>query len=85
MIQTQLGVFTQAVAASGTPLFKKLVTRWRVRPTGQPTESPTLLSIDLEFAFANPIYAAASSAFFKQVSGMMVEAFEKRCVEVYGR
>ena len=57
-----------------------------MRPVGrQSSEGPTHLSIDLTFAFANPIYAAASSTFFKQVSGMMVEAFEKRCAEVYGR
>ncbi|KAL5507785.1 hypothetical protein ACEPAH_5403 [Sanghuangporus vaninii] len=113
----------EAVASSGTPLFRKLVTTWRFQPadpssphpektgvpkdktsssTSQPLETaahanlatpdhpssssngPTLLSIDLVFAFANPVYAAASAAFFKDVSSMMVEAFEKRCMEVYG-
>ncbi|PAV21392.1 polyketide cyclase dehydrase and lipid transporter [Pyrrhoderma noxium] len=90
----------KAVAASDTPLFKKLTTTWRFNPTNkippQPSKTgsvstdpydqgPTLLSIDLEFAFSNPLYAAVSSTFFKQVSSMMVEAFENRCIEVYGR
>ncbi|KAL5487556.1 hypothetical protein ACEPAI_5664 [Sanghuangporus weigelae] len=115
----------EAVASSGTPLFRKLVTTWRFQPAdpssphpvktglpkdktgsstsrppetaahtnlftpatpGHPSHSngPTLLSFDLVFAFANPVYAAASAAFFKDVSSMMVEAFEKRCLEVYG-
>ncbi|OCB91207.1 hypothetical protein A7U60_g1554 [Sanghuangporus baumii] len=112
----------EAIASSGTPLFRKLVTTWCFQPadpssphpvktgvpkdkagssTSQPLETaahadlvtpdhpsspngPTLLSIDLVFAFANPVYAAASAAFFRDVSSMMVEAFEKRCMEVYG-
>jgi coenzyme Q-binding protein COQ10 len=45
---------------------------------------PTLLSLDLSFAFANPLHAAVSGAFFGKVSGMMVKAFEERCMEVYG-
>ena len=95
-------ILGQAVASSGTPLFKTLVTTWRMKPahpsSPHPTQGdlkvptllklddnvPTLLSVDLAFAFANPLYAAASSAFFKQVSAMMVKAFEERCVQVYG-
>ena len=45
---------------------------------------PTLASLDLSFAFANPVHAAVSNTFFGKVSTMMVEAFEKRCLEVYG-
>jgi coenzyme Q-binding protein COQ10 len=44
----------------------------------------TLASLDLSFAFANPVHAAVSNTFFGKVSTMMVEAFEKRCLEVYG-
>ncbi|EIW82055.1 hypothetical protein CONPUDRAFT_53959 [Coniophora puteana RWD-64-598 SS2] len=46
---------------------------------------PTLVTLDLTFAFANPVYALASSTFFKQVSQQMVKAFEDRCIHVYGR
>ena len=45
---------------------------------------PTLLTLDLSYAFANPLHAAVSSTFFGQVSKLMVEAFEKRCLAVYG-
>ena len=45
---------------------------------------PTLLSFDLSFAFANPVHAAVSGAFFGKVSTLMVRAFEERCLRVYG-
>jgi coenzyme Q-binding protein COQ10 len=45
---------------------------------------PTLASLDLSFAFANPVHAAVSNTFFGKVSTMMVEAFEGRCLKVYG-
>jgi len=45
---------------------------------------PTLLSLELSFAFANPVHAAVSSTFFGKVSTMMVKAFEERCLKVYG-
>jgi coenzyme Q-binding protein COQ10 len=47
-------------------------------------EGPTLLSLELSFAFANPIHAAVSGAFFGKVSTLMVKAFEERCLNVYG-
>ncbi|KAM5534777.1 hypothetical protein V8D89_011493 [Ganoderma adspersum] len=46
--------------------------------------SPTLVTLDLSFAFANPVHAAVSSTVFGQVSKMMVKAFEERCLEIYG-
>ncbi|KAF8468636.1 dehydrase and lipid transport-domain-containing protein [Gautieria morchelliformis] len=45
---------------------------------------PTLVTIDLQYAFANPLHAHLSAAFFGQVSKMMIQAFEERCIEVYG-
>jgi coenzyme Q-binding protein COQ10 len=45
---------------------------------------PTLVSLNLSFAFANPVHAAVSGAFFGRVSGLMVKAFEERCAKVYG-
>ncbi|KAH9833654.1 dehydrase and lipid transport-domain-containing protein [Rhodofomes roseus] len=45
---------------------------------------PTLITLDLAFSFANPIHAAVSTAFFGQVSRMMVKAFEERCLDIYG-
>ncbi|KAF7332156.1 hypothetical protein MKEN_00096600 [Mycena kentingensis (nom. inval.)] len=72
----------EAVASSETPLFQELKTTWRFRTDRDPG---TLVSLDLVYAFANPVYAALSSSFFSQVSKMMVNAFEDRCAEVYGQ
>ncbi|KAJ3490743.1 hypothetical protein NLI96_g1216 [Meripilus lineatus] len=55
-----------------------------ITPTKDPDSPPTLVTLDLSFAFANPVHAAVSAAFFGQVSKMMVKAFEERCFEVYG-
>jgi coenzyme Q-binding protein COQ10 len=51
---------------------------------GYGDDGPTLVTLDLEFAFANPMHAMVSAAFFGQVSKLMVKAFEERCLEVYG-
>lgn len=45
---------------------------------------PTLVTLDLAFAFANPLHATVSAAFFGQVSALMVKAFAERCLTVYG-
>ncbi|CAD6570475.1 MAG: hypothetical protein TREMPRED_005859 [Tremellales sp. Tagirdzhanova-0007] len=50
-----------------------------------PEMGPTLLTIDLAFAFINPLHRIASQAVFPKVAERMVEAFEKRCLEVFGK
>ncbi|KIK65302.1 hypothetical protein GYMLUDRAFT_159323 [Collybiopsis luxurians FD-317 M1] len=75
----------QAVASSSTPLFETLATIWRFQSTEQDGDSQsTLVTLDLSFAFANPVHAVVSSAFFGQVSKQMVQAFQDRCSKVYG-
>jgi coenzyme Q-binding protein COQ10 len=73
-------------------VFKTLSTKWTVRPfhykppSGRPqTDSATLpprdqteVQLAIEFQFANPLYAALSSAVAPKVAGVMIEAFEKR-------
>jgi len=54
-----------------------------IRPASS-MNSPTMVTLDLTFAFESPIHATVSAAFFGQVSKLMVKAFEKRCSEVYG-
>lgn len=44
-----------------------------------------MLTIDLSFSFANPLHRMASQAFLPKVQDLMVEAFEKRCMQVYGK
>lgn len=89
----------QAVASSSTPLFRTLSTTWRFQPAslhfprssphsfgegGKGQYQPTLVTLDLAYAFASPLHASVSSAFFGQVSKLMVKAFEDRCLDVYG-
>lgn len=50
-----------------------------------PHTGPTLLTIDLAFAFVNPLHRIASQAVLPKVSEKMVEAFEQRCLDVWGR
>ncbi|KZW03816.1 hypothetical protein EXIGLDRAFT_599892 [Exidia glandulosa HHB12029] len=87
----------EATASSSTPLFDTLITTWRFQPAS-PTSphatdadigardalGPTLVSIDLAYAFAHPLHAQISAAFFGQVSKLMIRAFEERCLAVYG-
>ena len=49
-----------------------------------PSTTPTLVSIDLAYEFANPLYAAAASGSIEKVSAKIMDAFEKRVREVYG-
>jgi coenzyme Q-binding protein COQ10 len=69
---------SDATKASSTPLPNP------TKPSGH-NESPTLLTIDLSFSFANPLHRIASQAFLPKVSDLMVDAFEKRCLQVYGK
>ncbi|KAG2135871.1 dehydrase and lipid transport-domain-containing protein [Suillus bovinus] len=49
-----------------------------------PDASPTLVTLDIAFAFENPLHSALSARFFGKVSTLMVQAFEERCLAVYG-
>lgn len=49
-----------------------------------PKAGPTLLTFDLAFAFVNPLHRIASQTVLPKVADKMVEAFEKRCVDVFG-
>jgi len=87
----------EATTSSSTPLFKTLSTTWRFQSHSQFSTSksenvpdpsdppgPTLVSFSLAYQFANPIHAGVSSLFFGQVSKLMIQAFEDRCLQVYG-
>ncbi|KIM46222.1 hypothetical protein M413DRAFT_64768 [Hebeloma cylindrosporum] len=86
----------QAVASSSTPLFKTLSTTWSFQstaPTSLTTSAggymsdapgPTLVSFDLTYEFSNPLHAGVSSAFFGQISKLMIAAFADRCQSIYG-
>ncbi|KAF9451686.1 hypothetical protein P691DRAFT_662643 [Macrolepiota fuliginosa MF-IS2] len=88
----------KAVASSTSPLFKTLTTTWRFQPASAQSPhpsavplhlhgekfGPTLVTLDLVYAFASPVHAGISATFFGQVSKLMVKAFEERCLAVYG-
>lgn len=78
--------------AISNSVFTSLSTMWKVKPfhykppTGrpqtdtavEPAKDQTEVTLALEFAFANPIYAALSKAVAPKVAGIMIEAFEIR-------
>jgi len=87
----------EAIASSSTPLFKKLSTTWQFQSHSQSTApksedgidpsdppGPTLVSFSVAYQFANPIHAGVSSIFFGKASKLTIQAFEDRCLQVYG-
>ena len=82
--------------AASNAIFTSLSTRWTVKPfhykppTGQPQtdeaiRSPieqTEVSLNIDFQFSNPVYAALSKAVAPKVAGIMIEAFEARAKQL---
>ncbi|KAI5844229.1 polyketide cyclase/dehydrase and lipid transporter [Tricharina praecox] len=66
--------------ASQNPLFKQLKARWEIKDSDDGHGGD--VSLHIEFAFANPLYAAVGGAVAPKVAGVMVDAFEKRAREV---
>ena len=62
--------------------FKHLHGFWRFDPLG---EDGCKISLDMEFEFASKIMSLTLGPVFSQIASSLVEAFEKRAVEVYGR
>lgn len=56
-------------------IMTHLLTRWSVKEVD---ERSTRVDLDIEFQFANPMYAAMSSAVAGRVADVMIEAFEGR-------
>ncbi|ODN78469.1 hypothetical protein L202_04106 [Cryptococcus amylolentus CBS 6039] len=72
----------------GSPLSSSSANSPRVPNStdpADPSEGPTLLTIDLAFCFINPLHRIASQAVLPKVAEKMVEAFEERCVKQYGK
>jgi len=61
----------------GDGILTHLMTRWTVTSIAGSKES-TDVNLDIEFQFANPVYAAMSSAVADRVAEVMIEAFEQR-------
>ncbi|KAF8592278.1 hypothetical protein K439DRAFT_1610667 [Ramaria rubella] len=74
----------QPASAMSPHLSADLTATLQNPPSPNSGNGPTLVTFDLEYAFANPLHAHVSAAFFGQVSKMTIKAFEERCLEVYG-
>ncbi|KAK0556371.1 hypothetical protein OC846_001194 [Tilletia horrida] len=53
--------------------------------TTRPTQSLTRLDFHLEYAFRNPIYGLVASQAFDVMARKMMNAFEERAIQLYGR
>ncbi|KAF2630811.1 hypothetical protein BU25DRAFT_408086 [Macroventuria anomochaeta] len=70
------GAASQAIKKEGSEgLLTHLRNTWTVEEVG---EKETRIELKLEFAFANPIYAALSAGAAPKVAEAMVKAFEER-------
>lgn len=71
-------------------VFKSLVTRWTVAPDDARARRDmyqhewTTVRLDISFAFANPLYAAVSSAVADKVAPVMIDAFDARARSILG-
>ncbi|MDF1764053.1 MAG: type II toxin-antitoxin system RatA family toxin [Oleibacter sp.] len=61
--------------------FSRFAGHWQFQPL---SDDACKVSLELHFEMGNPITGAAMGALFKQVAGMMVDAFVKRAKVVYG-
>jgi coenzyme Q-binding protein COQ10 len=88
---------TYGQKGDGDGILTHLWTRWTVKPVTnsskmketvqserQGEEHRTEVALDIEFRFANPLYAAMSSAVVDGVADTMIEAFEQRVKQQLG-
>ncbi|KAI2643660.1 hypothetical protein GGS21DRAFT_28807 [Xylaria nigripes] len=68
----------------GEGLFKTLVTRWTVTPGGAPGAEWSDVDLHIHFQFANPLFAAVSSAVADKIAPLMIEAFVERAKKILG-
>ncbi|KAF8449875.1 dehydrase and lipid transport-domain-containing protein [Kalaharituber pfeilii] len=78
--------------SSGSELFEVLKTRWEIVPLEDEgvrqvpqADGRAKVSLDIEFKFTNPVYAALTKSVVPKVAEAMVDAFEKRAREVIGK
>lgn len=64
-------------------LFEYLDTIWKLEPLEG--RDVTKVNLAVNFRFRSAMHAAMMSAVEDQVAGMMIEAFEKRVLELEGR
>lgn len=62
--------------------FKELAGVWRFTPLG---ESGCKIELDLSFEFSSKLIAMAFGSVFSQIAASLVEAFQKRAVQIHGK
>jgi ribosome-associated toxin RatA of RatAB toxin-antitoxin module len=62
--------------------FKHLHGYWRFEPLG---EAGCKVSLDLEFEFSSRVLGMMIGPVFNQVANSLVDSFQKRAVDLYGR
>jgi ribosome-associated toxin RatA of RatAB toxin-antitoxin module len=62
--------------------FKHLQGFWRFDPLG---EAGCKVSLDIEFEFASRMLGMVVGPVFNQIANSLVDSFQKRALEVYGR
>jgi ribosome-associated toxin RatA of RatAB toxin-antitoxin module len=62
--------------------FSELQGRWRFQPLGN---AGCKISLFLEYGFSSKMVALAVGPVFNKIANTLVDAFQKRAVEVYGK
>lgn len=63
-------------------LFDTLDTKWILVPL---SDKITKVELNLAYQFKNPVYNNLSSVFSKQVTNIMIKAFEDRILDIYSK
>jgi coenzyme Q-binding protein COQ10 len=67
---------------NGQGLLTHLRNRWTIEELGK---DRTRVSLELEYAFLNPLYATLSAGVASKVADMMANAYEERVKELLAR
>jgi coenzyme Q-binding protein COQ10 len=71
---------TVAATSSQAAVFEHLKSEWKFTPASDPNN--TWVNFYVEFRFKSALYNEVSELFMSEVAKKMVQAFEKRCMEV---
>ncbi|KAF3915811.1 hypothetical protein ABW21_db0204474 [Orbilia brochopaga] len=73
--------------ATQNSMFEVLRARWVIDAEGKgsPDAGASKVDLEIDYKFANPLYAALSEAVMPSVAGKIVEAFEERAEQVLGK
>lgn len=62
--------------------FSRLEGRWRFEPLG---DAGCKISLNLEYAFSSKVVSMVTGPVFNKIASTLVDSFQKRAVEVYGK